>query len=124
MIFQHTIDKVLDGTKTQTRRVVKEGEVGTLAAPFNKTTYFNVMNPGGRVKWQVGKSYAAQPGRTQKGVGRIEIISLRREWVELISDYDVRAEGFANKFDFWETWKAMHGHTGMNCWVIEFELVQ
>lgn len=136
MIFQHTIDKVLSGEKTQTRRPVKEGEyalnvwgtaIGDDLRIGNKDdniTIGSVHHKNGKRKWLMYHDYAAQPGRTQKGVARIRIKHIRREPVESLSEADVIAEGFANKFDFWETWKKMHKHTGMLCWVIEFELVR
>lgn len=121
MIF-HTWQKVLNGSKTQARRVVKPGEC--IMYDDDEGRYEWVLTANDRVKWQVGRTYTVQPARTAKGIARIKVTGLRREWVENISEEDVKAEGFANKFDFWQTWKAMHGHTAMNCWVIEFELVQ
>jgi hypothetical protein len=52
MIFQYTLDQVLDGRKTQTRRLVTAGRPS---------------------RWRVGRTYAVQPGRTKKAVARIEV---------------------------------------------------
>ena len=75
MIFKQ-YQQVLDGTKTQTRRPVKEGDEGvelqgSIAAVF--------AHRGSKLKWQVGRTYAVQPGRGKKAVGRIRIIKIRRE---------------------------------------------
>jgi len=80
------IQEIIDGTKTQTRRVVKPGEAyafrylgstiehvtdGRAAynpqAPTSMIT--KVFTPSGRLKWQVGRDYAVSPGRGKPGVG-------------------------------------------------------
>lgn len=93
MIFKNP-EQVLDGTKTQTRRPVKPGEVGVIR-PANKPLEFaSVMAGYGlRIKWQVGNDYAVQPGRGKKAVGRIRITKIRRERLQEISAADVYAEG-------------------------------
>ena len=75
MIFQHTIDQVLAGTKTQTRRVVDAGKP---------------------CKYDVGKTYSVQPGRGKKGVGRIHIVCINNEHVQDIHPADIHAEGIPN----------------------------
>lgn len=61
-----------------------------------------------RTKWQVGKSYAVQPGRGKPAIGRIRITGIRREDVRDISDEDTHAEGFDSREAFWDTWVSMH----------------
>jgi hypothetical protein len=46
-----------------------------------------------RIKWQVGRTYAIQPGTGKKGVGHFKLLDIREEWVQLISLDDVYAEG-------------------------------
>lgn len=101
MIFQHTINKVLAGEKSQTRRLVKPGE--TLAGDGSE-----VRHGFGRLKWAVGRTYAVQPGRGQSGIARIRLTAIRREDVRDIAFPDVRAEGFRNLNEFLETWVTMH----------------
>lgn len=65
MLFQHTWQRVLSGKKTQTRRLRHNGE---LLFPSPHTRHRadevkGVETPLGRVKWQVGKTYAVQPFR-------------------------------------------------------------
>lgn len=130
MIFQHTWQRVLDGTKTQTRRPCKPGEFYEPADAANGY-------PEGVFRWKrndtdewlersvpkyiVGKDYAVQPGRGQKAVGRIRITGIRRENVRKISDDDARAEGFASRNAFLYLWQLMHDED--DAWVIEFERV-
>ena len=91
---------VLDGTVTQARWPVKEGEFPFTVGGFI-IRYFAIKQPPiwevcdhiGRTKWQVGKTYAVQPGWGQKAVGRIEIARLRRERLQDISEEDAKAEG-------------------------------
>lgn len=78
MIFQHTWKQVLDGTKTQTRRLaipehcpwVNEiGENGELV----DITHISIVKEspyGVRELWRVGKTYAVQPGRGRPCIHR------------------------------------------------------
>ena len=101
MIFQHTWQQVLDGTKTQTRRLVKPGEwVGYIGK--------DVLSGTGRTVYEVGKTYAVQPGRGQAAVGRIRITSIRQEDVRQISKADALAEGFSGPLEFLRVWCGMH----------------
>lgn len=59
MLFKpQLIDKIVTGGKTQTRRPFNEGEY--LKSVAGKMTWFTAK---GRIKYQVGKTYAVQPGR-------------------------------------------------------------
>lgn len=129
MIFQHTWEKVLSGEKTQTRRIVKPGDgfttplamevigrnpgrvIHTVPSYHNPGANFkniySVMN-GKRIVYEVGNTYAVQPGRTQKAVARIRILDIRREDVRSISWEDTQSEGFTNKVMFFNTWLQMH----------------
>lgn len=49
-----------------------------------------------------------QSGRGQTAVARIQITDIRQEDVRLISDEDVKAEGFESKLAFLERWVSMH----------------
>lgn len=66
MIFKQ-IREIIEGTKTQTRRIRKEGEVAYAYSELysdRNTTYTVMTRPpyeGGRIKWQVGRQYAVQP---------------------------------------------------------------
>lgn len=108
MLFQHTWSKVLNGEKTQTRRIRKPGDeffpedLGMPSAVMHKG--FSAY----RLMWEVGRTYAVQTGRTQPGVARIRITSIRCEDVREISEADVKAEGFETASDFFITWCKMH----------------
>jgi len=114
MIFQHTIDKVLSSEKTQTRRIVKPGDVlVSIENPFGGYKPVKVVNPNmnapyGYERWVIGKTYAMQSGRGVKAEGRIRITGIRREDVRDISEADVKAEGFASYEHFVQTWCHMH----------------
>lgn len=102
MIFQATYQQVLDGTKTQTRRPVKPGDK---AEPFirgslpDRDRIYRVRDASGRIKYEVGKTYAIQPGRGKKAIGRtLPIREIRRERVQDISDRDLRAEGMGTDY--------------------------
>ena len=64
MIFQHTWQQVLDGTKTQTRRLVKPGEeLETYWSDRQNCMITQVSTSPGRVKWRVGNTYTVVPKR-------------------------------------------------------------
>jgi hypothetical protein len=138
MIFQYTWEKVLAGQKTQTRRIKKPGE--TLWHRNDGADF--VTDGNGRKKWQVGKTYAVQPGRGKPGIGRIRITAILEERVQDITREDAVAEGCAawppsedlNGLiigpvgDFMALWNSIHSgptHWAANpdLWVLEFERV-
>jgi hypothetical protein len=121
MIFQHTVDLVLSGRKTQTRRVIKPNE----AAVRTRDNEIQSILHNNRTKWVVGKIYAVQPARAQTQVAQIKITGLSSESVGRISNEDALAEGFDSPEAFFEVWKRMHGEDSLELqvWVVTFELV-
>jgi len=117
MIFAHTFDKIVQGEKWQTRRLVKQDE------KFDKECQ-RVMRMGKRIVYEVGKSYAVQPNRGKKAIARILLTKIRCDPVEAISEADAVAEGFSSRKAFIQTWYSIHGKTanlGQLVWVLEFE---
>jgi hypothetical protein len=118
MIFTHTLDKVLSGKKSQTRRLIKADE------HLERGT--RVTNGNNRIIYQVGRTYAVQPKRGEKAVARILLTGLRRETVQTISNKDAIAEGFNSREDFIKMWHVIHGnHADLTAevWVLEFQLL-
>lgn len=79
MIFQHTWQWVLNGTKTQTRRLVKPGESENTAYAYPPQELGEESFPKGvfhfdpetlvrRPVYVIGQSYAVQPGRGKPAV--------------------------------------------------------
>ena len=120
MIFQHTINQVLECRKTQTRRVIKAKEVA-IRGRYNQIIEV-VQN--GRTKWRVGQTYAVQPGRGKPQVARIRINKINSEHITRISSKDAIAEGFADRREFLATWKTIHIDKAMDLrvWVVTFEV--
>jgi hypothetical protein len=127
------IDEIITGTKTQTRRIVKEGE----RFLFDDDTYHHwVFTPAGRVKWQVGRDYAVCPGRGKPCVSwnsiaptpmtdldpgwshiegiwiplRIRITDIRREPLQDISEADAKAEGVQAELMTWFSTTAIYSY--------------
>lgn len=121
MIFgPKLIPKVLDGTKTQTRRPVKcEWTPATVSVDEARLP----------CRYKVGKTYAVQPGRGKRGIARIKVLDVRRERWRDISVDDAVAEGFGHRDIARPDFLAyvMRLYPGLDldaeCWVIEFELV-
>jgi len=90
---------VLDGHKTQTRRPKLEGEFLVVRDGVKV-----VLGQSGRGKWRVGGSYAIQPGRGRPSVGRFELVDIREERIQDISEGDVVAEGMRRAYPGGPIW--------------------
>lgn len=100
MIFMpDSIDLILSGRKTQTRRPVKEGEMvaaegHTITAVYGQSPYCIAgKHAQGRLKWQVGRTYTICPGRGKKAVGRLTLRGIRCERVRDVTDIGAALEG-------------------------------
>lgn len=109
MLFQHTYEWVVDKSphtgqpKTATSRIVKAGDM------LLGTGYAVMRN--GRALYEVGQRFAAMPARGVRGirkVAEIEIAAIARYDVRTITPEQVAAEGFANRYQFLETWCGIH----------------
>ena len=120
MIFQYTLEAVLTGYKTQTRRLI--GKHDSALRDENGTITAILVN--GRAKWCVGKSYAVQARRTGQTVGRILLTGLREEVVKDISAEDARAEGFPTRDIFLQHFRKINGVRSIEkrAWVLIFTL--
>lgn len=152
MIFSNGLDdKVRDGSKTQTRRLVKENDYAsrmwrdpvTLIPDDALYKLISRVKRRGRIKWVVGPTYAIQSGRGKKGNGRFRIVKIRKENVQDISIIDCYAEGVVEVVGHWDEssgnvnvrehfgkmWDSIHKKPGdrwednPEVWVLEFELV-
>ena len=151
MIFQYTWKKVLSGEKTQTRRIVKPGQEYAGALLHDIPYVYRRTGIAGMTKiYEVGKTYAVQPGRGKQTVytrwsdmtgtgsevlqqnyspelanwgwkpARIHILRMRREDVRCISEEDAKAEGCPSQFYFWDTWIKMYDPNAEDGIAIEF----
>jgi len=126
MIFKETWQQVLDGTKTQTRRPVKDGDEGHHILPRGG---FLSVEHNGRLKWALGFDYAVQPGRGKKAVGRIRITGIWRQRLREIWVEECRAEGITGvfaRFGFEQLWNSLYRkpyrwEDNPEVWVLEFE---
>jgi len=121
MLFQHTLDEILAGHKSQTRRITKSNELA-IRGFCNK---IEAVKIDGRIKWRVGKTYAVQPARGQGQVARIRLVAINSEKLSRISTNDARAEGFPDRQTFLKTWRKIHGDDSLEVrvWVLRFEVV-
>ncbi len=95
MIFKNELcAKVLNGEKTQTRRLFREGDYTWLAPGSAGVRIDEVCDRNHRLKWQVGQSYAVQSGRGKKAIGRFELLAIRGEALQDITAQDAIAEGW------------------------------
>jgi hypothetical protein len=123
------LPKVLDGSKTVTRRPVKYDRVTLVGLPGP----VSVERP---CKYKVGTAYGVQPvikdgpgkGRGGKAVGRIRILDVRREQLKdvgFVPTAEARREGFKDWGAFATYWEQLYGSYDPTQLVdrIEFELV-
>jgi hypothetical protein len=62
-------------------------------------------DPGSRVKYEIGRTYAVQPGRGKKGIARIRVTGIRSERVQDITEEDAIEEGCQRVFELeWCGW--------------------
>lgn len=171
MIFKQW-RQVLDGTKTQTRRLVKPNELASGSRGggqrwihavwidvkgvhdrrheqhgFIKSSLV-VLEELYRLKWAVAqgvfadKTYAVQPGRGKKAVGRIRITEIKRGRLQDITPQAAKAEGvdpyivygwgidyIGYEQAFVNLWDGIYKEPGKQwqdnpeVWVLTFELV-
>lgn len=120
MIFQLTIDRVLDRSKTHTMRLKKPGD-----AYRSGLQGWGVYDANDRPKWLIGHTYAVQRRRGAKSEARIKVLAIHEfsnPWD--ISDALAVREGFANRAEYARSWEKLHGakHT-QSAFGITFELV-
>lgn len=124
MIFSQ-YQMVLDGVKTQTRRVVNKGESwsgvlsnGEFMASYEPyiqcldcptLTIRTVYTAAGNVKYRVGQNYAIVPKRGEAGVGHFEMVSIRMQPLKEITEADAKAEGVANVAAYVDLWESING---------------
>lgn len=137
MIFQHTWQYILDGSKTQTSRLVKRGD--TLA---NGAVKARTKDGLSRIKWRIGAIYSVTPGWGKHSIAKIQITDISLRDVRMFTPEDVSREGFQSKAEFLAVWAGMHDPAAAemlrhnpNCplfgykdrlytaWVLQFEVV-
>lgn len=113
MLFQHTINQVLSGAKTQTSRVWKDTWATSFVSSQSdaiRAIYVKRKDkqPFHRLQYEVGQELSVQPARGKAGVARIRITELAKRDVRLFGDEDIAREGFQWTHEFMEVWTQMH----------------
>lgn len=120
-------EAILQGKKTQTRRL-----------PANTSSILHqgriiAVYQNNRRRWRVGKTYAIQPGRAKKAIGRFRLFAIYYEPLQEITEADARAEGidYANPIEaFAKLWDSINTKPGTRwqdnpqVFVLTFELVK
>lgn len=144
-------EKVMAGTKTQTRRIIKVGERLFIYGRFTSQEMATVlvdkayqkststrMSWESHIKWQVGRTYAVCPGRGKPAIGRVKLTAIRKEKLQDISLYDCAAELGETMYDeladtflrfaYTELWdsinpKGKRWADNPDVWALTFEVV-
>lgn len=132
MMFLHTHELVMAGTKTQTRRVKfpfalwqklhKHSWTATREQRGNDDISDEQIAQANTILERVEITLPVIPNYRAKSIGRIRVKSIRREDVRGINDLDVRAEGFNSRAEFLQLWSQMH-NAQYQAYVIEFKLI-
>lgn len=130
MIFSHYLD-VIDGIKTQTRRVVKDGETFHRATSNSLRSVDDeqpwVWTKSRWMKWQVGRTYAIQSHRSSPTLGRFKLTGIRREPLWELTAEDAEKEGYDSRVTFRQDWDRINilpGHRwedNPEVWVLDME---
>ena len=103
MLFKPELaEAILRGEKTESRRLKRAGDKlvhsawGVEHAPA-------VVTAEGRMRWIVGKTYAIQPGRGKKAIGRFLLVALREEQLQEIIQKGAVAEGWPKHSELFPT---------------------
>ena len=95
-------DKIFSGLKIQARRVKLPGQVAETDEQGNILRVYQRTSSGKlRLKWEVGRTYAVQPGRGKPSRGRILLNRIRREQVQDITVEDIQSEGIEPGDENW-----------------------
>jgi len=131
MIFSYTHEKIMNESKTVTRRVCIPGDNlgGDPPAVYRKHKKNGLTYPA----WRVGNTYAVQPGRGKREVCRIRIIDIGKELVTLeITPKEIALEGYpgmspdeyVRMFLKINAHQEYRGWDGFTVWRIQFEKVK
>jgi hypothetical protein len=103
--------KVMDGSKTVTRRLPSD----------------NPRSPWWRKRCalKAGQTYSVQPGRGVPSIGRVRVERVRMERLGWVTEAEARLEGFDSLDEFQEAWMAINGSycASQLVWRVEFRLI-
>lgn len=128
MIFKQ-VQEIKDRRKTQTRRVVKNGEWAMSETQMGIRILDAVCSADGRIKHMVGRSYAIVPKRGAASVGRIVINRIDQERLQDITEADARAEGVGSVAEYQTLWETINKTPGTRwddnplVWVYSFSYI-
>lgn len=125
MIFRQ-VNEIRSGKKIMTQRVddggytIERGAGGEIIRVFKN----------GRLKWEVGRTYAAMPKRGMKRFGNYRITRIRHRLIQQMTEADAVREGVADITAYRVLWASINGkHKGKRwedapkVFAIEFEYV-
>lgn len=121
MIFRPELAaKVLDGTKTVTRRRAEWPDGCDLSKPLEERT-----EPLVPCRYVMGRSYAVQDKRGGRALARVVVTDVRLVVLGAMDDEDARREGFEGAAAFLTYWRRLYRAIDPDerVWRVAFELV-
>lgn len=118
MIFTlENAEKIRDGKKWETRRILIAGENGDIIYPGVAVSRFR--RDGKRcLNWRVGQVYGIQPGRGKPSICRRRLVDIWAHDLQSITDEDIIAEGIRDpdpdirRASFRALWDSIHNKRG------------
>lgn len=122
MIFKHTLKSALDGTKTQTCRLMHPGDRLVLLNDGNT----RVTHDDGKPRWTQGHVYSIQPERCHAARGHFLCTYLRFVSDPMaVDEAFALAEGFPNLQSFLDSWAKLHGkNLHAPAWAIGMRIIR
>ena len=109
MLFKpEMIDAIVAGKKTQTRRIVRPGEYQRYLPSLtfaNQAVIAQRGIAGHFTKWEVGRSYAVQPGRGKPGAWwkpKVSCLALPDTWLKNTAGLDYRPDNLGGSIKGWQ----------------------
>ncbi len=143
MLFVNTWKYVVSGQKTQTRKLVQEGDYATVDETDPHQPISKVIRTADagvpKVLYEVGKTYSVQPGLAKRTVGNIKVTAIRRERLQDLTEAEALKELPLTSLEegvsdaqlalktFMGTWNISNSKPGTRwednpeVWVLEFE---
>lgn len=83
-------------------------ELAELIRNRRKTQTRRIRKPGVLCRYEPGKDYAVQPGRGQKAIDRILVLTVEQQTLGDVTHQEAFAEGFKDVEGFRDYWRALH----------------
>jgi hypothetical protein len=121
--LKHPMDAPYMRLELTVKELAVSSHLPTRASDVTTAKTIQAVYRDGRLKWQVGRTYTAQPGRGKLAIAYFPLEQIRLEKVRDISQASARAEGFASIQAFFDRWAQINGADTLDhfTWVLAWD---